>query len=158
MYTAETSGNVWVRPISCMGRIQTFAIDDYVFIHKYITYIYFFLHQTFTALQSFLNFSVIFSACVSLGALLDSKSSVVWLEPLRLMYLVVTCHLYPMLSSLVITNSISVICLGSLLFWPVIRNYFHHTYPTSASNGVEKKTKWTNCSSSPLHVPTKVQL
>ncbi|XP_050717473.1 alkylglycerol monooxygenase-like [Eriocheir sinensis] len=100
--------------------------------------------ETFGLWLSFVNFGIILSACISLGALHDSNYHAVWLEPLRLIIFMVASHLYPMLSSHLITTWVSAVCLGSLLFWPLLRDHLHslHASSTSAQNGVVRnKTK-----------------
>lgn len=109
---------------------------------KYIQTYFFF--QTFGPWLSFVNFGIILSACMSLGALHDSSHHAVWLEPLRLIVLMVASHLYPMLSSHLITTWVSAVCIGSLLFWPLLRDHLHSLHDSCplAQNGVQKnKTK-----------------
>lgn len=107
-------------------------------------YIFIFILQTTGPWLSLINFCIVLSTCISLGGMFDSKSYAVWLEPLRLIFLVVTSHFYSLLSSHFTTTLVSGFCLGSLFFWPLLRRHFDtlHFYTTSAPYAAKgQKTK-----------------
>ncbi|KAK3880621.1 hypothetical protein Pcinc_014895 [Petrolisthes cinctipes] len=71
-----------------------------------------------TLLEQRVNLAIHLLTCTSVGGLYDGREYSVWLEPLRLLFYLVSVLALPIFSTLQETAVVAGVCLVSLLTWP----------------------------------------